>query len=92
MATSRKVLVPIADGTEPMEAVIIADVLRRAGAIVTIASASASLTVLARFDVKIVADAFVSDIVDTSFDLIAIPVPLLRRVFREIVFNVDNRI
>ncbi|XP_027927127.1 protein DJ-1 homolog B-like [Vigna unguiculata] len=73
MATSRKVLVPIADGTEPMEAVIIADVLRRAGAIVTIASASASLTVLARFDVKIVADVFVSDIVDTSFDLIAIP-------------------
>ncbi|XP_027928685.1 protein DJ-1 homolog B-like isoform X4 [Vigna unguiculata] len=73
MATSHKVLVPIADGTEPIEAVIIVDVLRRAGAVVTIASASASLTVLARFDVKIVADAFVSDIVDTSFDLIAIP-------------------
>ncbi|WVZ00152.1 hypothetical protein V8G54_026221 [Vigna mungo] len=77
MATSHKVLLPIAEGTEPMEAVIIADVLRRAGADVTVASASASLSVLARHDVKIVADALVSDVVGTSFDLVAIPVPLL---------------
>ncbi|XP_014502312.2 protein DJ-1 homolog B [Vigna radiata var. radiata] len=73
MATSHKVLLPIAEGTEPMEAVIIADVLRRAGADVTVASASASLSVLARHDVKIVADALVSDVVGTSFDLVALP-------------------
>jgi 4-methyl-5(b-hydroxyethyl)-thiazole monophosphate biosynthesis len=34
----RKVLVPIADGTEEIEAVCIIDVLRRAGADVTVAS------------------------------------------------------
>ncbi|KOM43450.1 hypothetical protein LR48_Vigan05g105400 [Vigna angularis] len=73
MATSNKVLLPIAEGTEPMEAVIIADVLRRAGADVIVASVSASLSVLARHDVKIIADALVSDVVGTSFDLVAIP-------------------
>ncbi|XP_047179326.1 protein DJ-1 homolog B [Vigna umbellata] len=73
MATSHKVLLPIAEGTEPMEAVIIADVLRRAGADVIVASVSASLSVLARHDVKIIADALVSDVVGTSFDLVAIP-------------------
>ena len=35
---SKKVLVPIADGTEEIEAVCIIDVLRRAGADVTVAS------------------------------------------------------
>jgi len=76
MATSHKVLLPIANGSEPMEAVIIVDVLRRAGADVTVASDSANLSVLARHDVKILADASVSDVAGTSFDLVAIPVPL----------------
>ena len=35
---ARKVLVPIADGTEEIEAVSIVDTLRRAGAEVTVAS------------------------------------------------------
>ncbi|KAL9322173.1 hypothetical protein ACSQ67_010226 [Phaseolus vulgaris] len=73
MATSHKVLLPIANGSEPMEAVIIVDVLRRAGADVTVASDSANLSVLARHDVKILADASVSDVAGTSFDLVAIP-------------------
>ena len=33
----KTVLVPVADGSEEMEAVTIVDVLRRAGAVVTIA-------------------------------------------------------
>ncbi|XP_057723202.1 protein DJ-1 homolog B-like isoform X2 [Arachis stenosperma] len=70
---SRKVLVPIADGTEPMEAVITVDVLRRSGADVTVASAGNQLTVQALHGVKIVADAVVSDVVDTTFDLVALP-------------------
>ncbi|KAK7335089.1 hypothetical protein VNO80_26860 [Phaseolus coccineus] len=73
MATSHNVLLPIAPGSEPMEAVIIVDVLRRAGADVTVASDSANLSVLARHDVKILADASVSDVAGTSFDLVAIP-------------------
>ncbi|RZB83118.1 Protein DJ-1-like B isoform C [Glycine soja] len=73
MATAHKVLVPIADGTEPMEAVIIIDVLRRSGADVTVASSSANLAVQALHGVKIIADASVSDVAATAFDLVALP-------------------
>ncbi|KAG5120310.1 hypothetical protein JHK82_034730 [Glycine max] len=73
MATAHKVLVPIADGTEPMEAVITIDVLRRSGADVTVASASDNLAVQALHGVKIIADAPVRDVAATSFDLVALP-------------------
>ncbi|TKY49157.1 DJ-1-like B [Spatholobus suberectus] len=73
MANAHKVLVPIADGTEPMEAVITVDVLRRSGADVTVAAASANLSVQALHGVKILADASVSDVADTAFDLVALP-------------------
>jgi len=73
-SNSRKVLVPIADGTEPMEAVIAIDVLRRSGADVTVASAANRLDVQALHGVKIIADASVSDVVNTAFDLVALPV------------------
>jgi hypothetical protein len=57
MATaSKKVLVPIGTGSEEMEAVITVDVLRRAGALVTIASVEPSLTVKCSRGVTIVAD------------------------------------
>ncbi|CAI0395240.1 unnamed protein product [Linum tenue] len=71
----KKVLVPIANGTEPMEAVITIDVLRRAGADVTVASVGKELRVEAAHGVKIIADALVSSCVDNVFDLIALPVP-----------------
>ncbi|XP_027341358.1 protein DJ-1 homolog B isoform X1 [Abrus precatorius] len=73
MAPAPKVLVPIADGTEPMEAVITVDVLRRSGADVTVASASSNLSVEALHGVKILADASVSDVADSAFDLVALP-------------------
>ncbi|WKA12008.1 hypothetical protein VitviT2T_029449 [Vitis vinifera] len=72
-SSSRKVLVPIAHGSEPMEAVIIIDVLRRAGADVTVASVEKRLQVDACHGVKIVADALISDCADTGFDLISLP-------------------
>ena len=59
-----------------MEAVITVDVLRRSGSDVTVASAGNHLTVQALHGVKIVADAVVSDVADTVFDLVALPVPL----------------
>ncbi|PIA55723.1 hypothetical protein AQUCO_00700201v1 [Aquilegia coerulea] len=68
-----KVLIPIANGTEPMEAVITIDVLRRAGAHVTVASVEKHLRVDATWGIQIVADAFISDCNDTSFDLISLP-------------------
>lgn len=67
---------PIANGTEPMEAVIAIDVLRRAGADVTVASVENQLRVDACHGVKIVADTLVSDCSDVVFDLIALPVPI----------------
>ncbi|CAL9777206.1 unnamed protein product [Musa acuminata subsp. burmannicoides] len=72
-STPKKVLVPIANGTEPMEAVITIDVLRRAGADVTVASAEKDLRVDACWGVKLVADALVADVATASFDLISLP-------------------
>ncbi len=68
-----KVLVPIADGTEEIEAVCIIDVLRRAGADVTVASVESALQVTASRGVKIVADVLLEQCRDDTFDLIALP-------------------
>uniref|UniRef100_A0A2N9I144 DJ-1/PfpI domain-containing protein n=1 Tax=Fagus sylvatica TaxID=28930 RepID=A0A2N9I144_FAGSY len=72
-SAAKKVLVPIANGTEPIEAVITIDVLRRSGADVTAASVENQHRVDAGHAVKIVADALISDCADTVFDLIALP-------------------
>ncbi|CAI9088783.1 OLC1v1023208C2 [Oldenlandia corymbosa var. corymbosa] len=72
-SATKKVLVPVANGTEPLEAVITIDVLRRAGADVTVASVEKQLQVDACHGVKIVADALISDCADTVFDLISLP-------------------
>ncbi|KAL0320619.1 UNVERIFIED_CONTAM: protein DJ-1B [Sesamum radiatum] len=72
-SAAKKVLVPVANGTEPLEAVITIDVLRRAGADVTVASVEKQLSVDACHGVKIVADALISDCADTAFDLISLP-------------------
>jgi len=69
---SKTVLVPIADGSEEIEAVCIIDVLRRAGAEVTVASVD-GLQVTASRGVKFVADQLIADCVDNSYDLIVLP-------------------
>ena len=60
----KRVLVPIADGTEEMEAVIVADVLRRAGAEVSLASVEENgrKEVVCSRGVRIVADASLSEV------------------------------
>ncbi|WOL08268.1 hypothetical protein Cni_G17021 [Canna indica] len=70
---ARKVLVPIADGTEATEAVVTIDVLRRAGAEVTVASVEKRLTVECCWGIKLVADALLDDVAASSFDLISLP-------------------
>ncbi|XP_073303354.1 protein DJ-1 homolog A-like [Primulina huaijiensis] len=72
-SVAKKVLVPVANGTEPLEAVVMIDVLRRAGADVTVASVEKQLRVDACHGVKLVADALISDCHDTAFDLISLP-------------------
>lgn len=66
------VLVPVADGTEEIEAVCIIDVLRRAGAEVVVASVG-DLQITASRGVKIVADCRIADCADDTFDLIVLP-------------------
>jgi 4-methyl-5(b-hydroxyethyl)-thiazole monophosphate biosynthesis len=66
------VLVPIADGTEEIEAVTIIDVLRRADADVTVASVDA-LQITASRGVKIVADCLIDTCKDEAFDLVVLP-------------------
>jgi 4-methyl-5(b-hydroxyethyl)-thiazole monophosphate biosynthesis len=65
-------LVPIADGTEEIEAVCIIDVLRRAGVSVTVASVG-QIQITASRGVKLAADKLISECIDESFDLIVLP-------------------
>lgn len=66
------VLVPIADGTEEIEAVTIIDVLRRAEAEVTVASVGA-LQVTASRGVKMVADCLIEACKERNFDVVVLP-------------------
>ncbi len=69
---SKNVLVPIADGSEDIETASIVDVLRRAGATVTVASVG-TLQITASNGLKLVADQLISECVNESYDLIALP-------------------
>ena len=69
----KTVLVPIADGTEEIEAVCMIDTLRRAEADVTVASVKADTVIKASRGVKILADALLTDLTDRTYNLIALP-------------------
>ena len=68
----KKVLVPLADGAEEIEAMTIIDVLRRAGANVTAAGINA-LEVTAAHGVRLLADKLISDCADETYDMIVLP-------------------
>ncbi len=72
MSASKRVLVPIADGTEEIEAVTIIDILRRAGVDVVTASVG-ELEITASRGVRLVADCLISQCLDREFDMIALP-------------------
>lgn len=65
---------PIANGSDEVEMVIIADVLRRAGVNVIIASIEKELQILGSRNIKLVADKFLKDTKDSKFDIIILPV------------------
>lgn len=69
-----QVLVPIGNGTEEMEAVIIIDILRRAGADVAAASVEDELQILASRNVKLEADTSISNCEGQTYDLVVLPV------------------
>lgn len=68
----KEVLVPIADGTEELEAVAIVDILRRAGLAVTIASVDEEDVTMSR-GIRIDADTLIEHCTDMSYDLIVLP-------------------
>ncbi|ONK81123.1 uncharacterized protein A4U43_C01F25550, partial [Asparagus officinalis] len=68
-----QVLVPIANGSEEMEAVMIIDILRRAKANVVVASVEDGLEIVASRKVKIVADKLLDEAVKLQYDLIVLP-------------------
>ncbi|KAH9722927.1 protein DJ-1 [Citrus sinensis] len=70
---SPQILVPIANGSEEMEAVIIIDILRRAKANVVVASVEDKLEILASREVKLVADMLIDEAAKLSYDLIVLP-------------------
>ncbi|PIA46263.1 hypothetical protein AQUCO_01500051v1 [Aquilegia coerulea] len=73
LPAKKKVLVPIGYGTEEMEAVILIDVMRRAGAHVVVASVEPQLEVEASSGTRLVADTCISTCSDEIFDLVALP-------------------
>jgi 4-methyl-5(b-hydroxyethyl)-thiazole monophosphate biosynthesis len=72
VAMAKNVLVPIADGTEEIEAVCIIDTLRRAGVEVTVASVAGPQIIASR-GTNIIADALISECVGKEYDCIALP-------------------
>lgn len=68
----KRVLVPVAQGIEEMETITIVDVLRRAGAGVTVASVD-SLDIEAARGIRFHADCLIGDCLDTAYDLVVLP-------------------
>ena len=69
---TKKVLVPIADGVEEIESMTVIDMLRRAGADLTVASVQEK-RVTAAHGVVIVADRLIRDCIEEEYDLVALP-------------------
>lgn len=71
-----QILVPIANGTEEIEATFIIYILRRAGANVIVASIESILEIVASREVKIIADVLLEEVLELNFDFIVLPVSL----------------
>jgi 4-methyl-5(b-hydroxyethyl)-thiazole monophosphate biosynthesis len=68
----KRVLVPLAEGFEELEAVTIIDILRRAGIEVAVASLAGS-PVTGAHGIRLAADAPLAALVGQDFDMIALP-------------------
>jgi 4-methyl-5(b-hydroxyethyl)-thiazole monophosphate biosynthesis len=68
----KRVLIPLAEGFEEIEALTAADVLRRAGLEVVLAGLAGTI-VKGRSNVKVIADRKIEDVKDDDFDAIVLP-------------------
>ena len=73
MIMEKKILVPLAEGFEMIEALSIVDVFRRAGAHVDLAAIGHSLQVTSSHNVQVRADKTIIDCVNETYDLIVLP-------------------
>ena len=69
----RSALIPLADGFEELEAVSVADVLRRGAVKVTLAAIGESLEVTGANGITVKADAFFSEAEKGEYDVIVLP-------------------
>ena len=70
---TKTVLVPVAHGTEALEAVAIIDILRRAKALVTVASVSGAAQVGCSQGIQLTADCLIEACTEEIYDLIVLP-------------------
>lgn len=68
-----RVLVPLANGFEEIEAINIIDVLRRGGIEVLVASLDAAMTVQGAHNVRVLADMTIDDVDIKTLDMIVLP-------------------
>ncbi|MBI5468626.1 MAG: DJ-1/PfpI family protein [Deltaproteobacteria bacterium] len=68
----KKVLVPLAPGFEEIEAVTVVDILRRAGAVVTLAGTVAG-TVEGRSGIRVIPDTVIENVEELDFDMVVLP-------------------
>lgn len=69
----KRILVPLADGFEMLEALSIVDVFRRGEALVDTAALGEQLQVTSSHGVTVLADKLLSDCADVEYDLIVLP-------------------
>lgn len=70
---AKRILVPLAEGFETIEALSLVDVFRRAGARVDLAAVGENLQVTSSHRVKVAADMLLVDCIREKYDLIALP-------------------
>ena len=70
----KQVLVPVANGCEETEVVILVDILRRAKVDVVVASVEKSTKIVASQQTKIIADKSIEEASDSPYDLVLLPV------------------
>lgn len=68
-----KVLIPLAEGCEELEAVTLIDLLRRAGITVVTASLTSQHQLIASRQVGLVADTLLDDVIADEFDMLLMP-------------------
>lgn len=68
-----KVLIPLAEGCEELEAVTLIDLLRRAGITVVTASLTDQHSLTASRQVRLLADTLLDEVINEDFDMILMP-------------------